>query len=57
MSFSFSEASWLPTRETTDGLSIVDLEGNELTFSNPLRAVDPSNLSDPKEVPAPESAE
>lgn len=57
MSFNFSEASWLPTRETTDGLSIVDLEGNELTFSNPLRAVDPSNLSDPKEVPAPESAE
>jgi uncharacterized protein YjbI with pentapeptide repeats len=58
LSFSVSDDGWrLAYPDTSDALFIADLEGNELIFASPLRVLDPSNLSDPKEVPAPENAE
>jgi uncharacterized protein YjbI with pentapeptide repeats len=58
MSFSVSDGSWrLSSRDTTDGLLIAESEGGELAFTNPSRVLDPSNPSEPKEVPAPENTE
>jgi len=43
--------------ETTDELFIWTVpEGNSLIFTNPLHILDPSSLSQPKELPAPENA-
>jgi hypothetical protein len=58
LSFSLSDGSWrLTSRETTDALSMGGPQRGELNFTNPSHVFDPSNLSELKEVPAPESAD
>jgi hypothetical protein len=43
--------------DTTDELFIVGPEGGALSFTHPRYVYDPSNPSEPKEVPAPENAD
>jgi uncharacterized protein YjbI with pentapeptide repeats len=43
--------------ETTDVLIIEGPEGGKLAFTSPRHVYDPSNPSEPKEVPAPENAD
>ena len=42
---------------TTDQLFVTGPNGGDLLFTNPLHVFYPANLSEPKEFPAPESAE
>jgi uncharacterized protein YjbI with pentapeptide repeats len=57
LSFSVSDGWRLSRPETTGWLSIEGPEGGELIFTNPRHVYDPSDPSEPKEVPAPENAD
>jgi uncharacterized protein YjbI with pentapeptide repeats len=57
LSFNISDDCRLAAPETTDGLFITGPEGGQLNFTSPLHVFDPTNLSEPNEVPAPESAD
>jgi hypothetical protein len=57
LSFSVSDAWRLSYPGLPDELSIEGPEGGQLIFTNPRHVYDPSNPSEPKEVPAPENAE
>jgi uncharacterized protein YjbI with pentapeptide repeats len=55
LSFSASDGWRLSHPETTDELSIEGPEGGQLTFTSSRHVYDPSNPSEPKEVPAPKN--
>jgi hypothetical protein len=58
LSFSVSDDGWqLSNPETPDDLSLEGPEGGQLTFASPRHVYDPSNPSEPKEVPAPKNTD
>jgi uncharacterized protein YjbI with pentapeptide repeats len=57
LSFSVSDAWRLSSPETTDALFIEGPEGGQLLFTSPRHVYDPSNPSEPKEVPAPKNTD
>jgi hypothetical protein len=48
---------WGPGADTTAELFIEGPEGGQLLFTRPLHVFDPTNPSDPKELPAPENTD
>jgi uncharacterized protein YjbI with pentapeptide repeats len=58
VSFEIGEGWQMTEPETTDRVFIqTGPKGGQLLFTNPRHVFDPSNLSEPKEVPAPENTD